>query len=226
MKQSHVQVLEPVVTIPAERPEDAVLPRLRKVPQQARSRAKVARVLEAADRLLAGEGAESLTTTRVAAEAGVSVGSLYQYLPDRAAIIDALAAGYLAKLEALMESFVDAAHAERWPDPVEVLVEAFAALYRDEAGFRALWFGRHLTEETRAADRRHKRTMATGVHRILCAQGVLHDDDQAAMFCYTAFLAADAVMQEAFRTEPAGAADLLDELKTLLRSYLAAQEAP
>ena len=198
---------------PAETP-------LRRTPRQARSRQKLALVLEAADRLLATEGAEALTTTRVAAEAGVSVGALYQYLPDRDAIVDTLADQYLTRLEALMDSFAERAARESWPDPVAVLVDAFAGLYRSEPGLRALWFGRHLTERTREADRVHKQAMAAGVHRILVAQGLLGDDAGAAVACRTAFLAADAVIQEAFRAEAGGAADLLDHLKTMLRAYL------
>jgi AcrR family transcriptional regulator len=194
--------------------------RLRRVPRQARSREKVARMLEAADRLLGREGVEALTTTRVAAEAGVSVGALYQYLPDRDAVIDALADRYLARLEALMDSFVDRAARESWPDPVTILVESFADLYRSEPGFRALWFGRHLTERTREADRRHKRVMATGLHRILIAQRLLPDDPAAETACYTAFLAADAVHQEAFRTNPDGDPELLRQLEIMLQAYL------
>src|SRR3569833_4143444 len=117
---------------------------LRRVPRQARAREKLARVLEATDRLLAEEGVEALTTTRVAAAAGVSVGALYQYLPDRDAITEALAEGYLARLEDLMTSFADQAAKETWDDPVGLLVDAFAALYRAEPGFRALWLGRGL----------------------------------------------------------------------------------
>lgn len=194
--------------------------RLRRTPRQARARQKVAKVLEAADRLLASEGPEVLTTTRVAAEAGVSVGALYQYLPDRDAIIDALAEQYLTRLEALMASLADRAARESWSDPVALLVDAFAELYRSEPGFRALWFGRHLTERTRKADYRHKRVMAVGVHRILVAQRLLPDDAEAETACYTAFLAADAVTQEAFRADPDGSGELLRQLKSMLRAYL------
>jgi AcrR family transcriptional regulator len=195
-------------------------PRPRRVPRQARAREKLARVLEAADRLLAEEGVEALTTTRVAAAAGVSVGALYQYLPDRDAITEALADGYLARLEDLMTAVAEQAAKETWDDPVGLLVDAFAGLYRAEPGFRALWLGRGLTEATREADVAHKRVMATGVHRVLVAQRLLRDDEEAATACRTAFLAADAVIQEAFRADPAGAAGLLDELKVMLRAYL------
>ncbi|MGC9539662.1 TetR/AcrR family transcriptional regulator [Streptomyces sp. UG1] len=193
---------------------------LRRTPQQARSRARLARVLQAAERVLVREGVQALTTTRIAAEAKVSVGSLYQYLPDRDAIIDALAAGYFARLEAAMDDLVDSASAERWDDPVGVLIDAYAAIYRTEHGFRALWFGSSLTEQTRAADRAHKRRMADGIRRVLLALGLAHDDAALARACHAAVLAADALAQEAFRRDPEGDPDLLDEAKLMLRGYL------
>jgi AcrR family transcriptional regulator len=193
---------------------------LRRTPQQARSKARLARVLETAERVLVEEGVEALTTTRIAAEARVSVGSLYQYLPDRGAIIEALAAGYFAKLEAAMDDLVDAAAAQRWSDPVGILIDAFASIYRTEHGFRALWFGSGLTEQTRAADREHKRRMADGIRRILLALDLAEDDEALARTCHAAMLAADALAQEAFRRDRAGDAALLDEAKVMLRGYL------
>ncbi|MFI6934902.1 TetR family transcriptional regulator [Streptomyces sp. NPDC050287] len=205
----------------------AGLASLRRTPQQARSRARLARVLETAERVLIDEGTGALTTTRIAAEAKVSVGSLYQYLPDRGAIIEALAAGYFAKLEATMDTLVEAATVERWEDPVGVLVDAYAEIYRTEHGFRALWFGSGLTERTRAADRAHKRRMADGIRRVLLALDVPlpRDDEALARACHAAVLAADALAQEAFRRDPQGDTALLDEAKTMLRGYLTALTA-
>ncbi len=59
----------------------------RKKPQQARSNDLVAAILEAALQVLAREGAPRFTTTRVAERAGVSVGSIYQYFPNKASIL-------------------------------------------------------------------------------------------------------------------------------------------
>ncbi|UZW60144.1 TetR family transcriptional regulator [Lysobacter enzymogenes] len=59
----------------------------RKQPKQARSSDSVAVILEAAAQVLAKEGAQRFTTARVAERAGVSVGSLYQYFPNKAAIL-------------------------------------------------------------------------------------------------------------------------------------------
>jgi AcrR family transcriptional regulator len=59
----------------------------RKLPKQARSNQLVAAILQAAAQVLAAEGAQRFTTARVAERAGVSVGSLYQYFPNKAAIL-------------------------------------------------------------------------------------------------------------------------------------------
>jgi AcrR family transcriptional regulator len=59
----------------------------RKEPKQARSTELVASILEAAIQVLGKEGAQRFTTARVAERAGVSVGSVYQYFPNKAAIL-------------------------------------------------------------------------------------------------------------------------------------------
>ncbi len=59
----------------------------RKAPSQARAVRLVADILEAAARVLARQGARRFTTVRVAEEAGVSIGSLYQYFPSKEALL-------------------------------------------------------------------------------------------------------------------------------------------
>ncbi|KGT92817.1 TetR family transcriptional regulator [Erwinia typographi] len=59
----------------------------RKLPKQARSTELVAAILQAATQVLATEGAQRFTTARVAEKAGISIGSLYQYFPNKAAIL-------------------------------------------------------------------------------------------------------------------------------------------
>jgi len=65
--------------------------RPRKIPRQARSLATVEVILDAAGLLLVDEGYEQATTNRIAERAGVSIGSLYQYFPNREAVVAALA---------------------------------------------------------------------------------------------------------------------------------------
>ncbi|MEZ5999259.1 TetR/AcrR family transcriptional regulator [Hyphomonas sp.] len=66
------------------------IPRPRKSPVQARSAATVDAILEAAARILESEGFEGYTTNAIAKRAGVSIGSLYQYFPNKDAVTAAL----------------------------------------------------------------------------------------------------------------------------------------
>ena len=198
------------------------VPRLRRVPRQARSRERLARMLDAAEALLVAEGPGALTTTRVAAAAGVSVGSLYQYLPDKEAIVEALAGRYLAEFEGLMEALAGEASAapERWTDPVGRLLDAFVQRYRDRPGYRALWFGRELTPGLHAADRDNKTALAGGLLRVLRSLG-LRDGPALGTAARAGVLVADALLQEAFRSDPHGDEALIGEAKRVLRLYLA-----
>lgn len=62
----------------------------RKRPRQARSKATVDTILEATTRVLVKQGFDSLSTNAVASAAGVSIGSLYQYFPNKEALVSAL----------------------------------------------------------------------------------------------------------------------------------------
>jgi AcrR family transcriptional regulator len=181
------------------------------------------RVLDTAEELLATEGVEALTTTRIAAAADVAVGSLYQYFPDKRAIVDALAARYLEEFEGLMGELAERAASDGWAadDLVDRLIDAYADRYRREPGYRALWFGRHLSEELRDADRRNKAALADGVRRILTGTGVVRDVKGLRTACFAAVLTADALLVEAFQQDPKGEPALLGEAKRILRCHLA-----
>jgi AcrR family transcriptional regulator len=62
----------------------------RRAPRQVRSRAIVEAIVQAGRELLASDGARSLTTNRIAERAGVSIGSLYRYFPNKDAVLAAI----------------------------------------------------------------------------------------------------------------------------------------
>src|SRR6185369_8903715 len=74
-------------------------PRPRKRPVQARSQATVDAIVDAAARVLVRGGYGAFTTNRVAARAGVSVGSLYQYFPNKEALLAELKTRHVTQLE-------------------------------------------------------------------------------------------------------------------------------
>ena len=73
-------------------------PRPRRRPQQDRSRETVERVLAAAETEIAEVGLAGASTTRIARRAGLSVGALYRFFPDKDAVAEALAARYLEEV--------------------------------------------------------------------------------------------------------------------------------
>ncbi len=76
---------------------------MRKVPRQARSRATVEAITYAGAQVLGARGWLGFTTNEVALIAGVSIGSLYQYFPDKHVLIDAIRDRHLAEVLAVMQ---------------------------------------------------------------------------------------------------------------------------
>lgn len=108
---------------------------LRKQPKQARSAELVAIILEAASQVLAKEGAQRFTTARVAEKAGVSIGSLYQYFPNKAAILFRLQSDEWRQTTRLLRAILE----DRQKPPLQrlrVLVQAFIHSECDEALMR------------------------------------------------------------------------------------------
>lgn len=102
----------------------------RKQPLQARSTLTVEAVLEASFQVLQREGYARFTTTRVAERAGVSVGSIYQYFPNRAALIAELLRRHLAAITGTVGAAAQAQARAPLPQLVAALVEALVAAKR------------------------------------------------------------------------------------------------
>jgi AcrR family transcriptional regulator len=107
----------------------------RKKPIQDRSARIVDDILEAAIRVLIREGGERFTTVRVAEEAGVSVGSLYQYFPNKAALLFRLQADEWTETWTVLEEILsDQAYAPL--DRLRRMVQTFFRSERQEAALR------------------------------------------------------------------------------------------
>lgn len=99
----------------------------RKRPLQARSRETYAAVLEATARILEAEGLEAANTNAIAERAGVSVGSLYQYFPDKAAIFAELIIASETELGDMLEALVSSTGAQTLEERLALLVQAGVA---------------------------------------------------------------------------------------------------
>jgi len=194
--------------------------RLRNAPIQARSRERLHRVLDAADKVLATDGAGAFTTTRVAACAGVPIGSVYRFFPDKEAIVEALSVRYWSDLEDLVAGVVEADAAQPVEDPVGAVLDVLVAGFRARPGFLALWYGGLRTERVRDATRPTRVAIGRSVEHLLTRHWPDTPRRTRARVAEMVVLAGDSLLREAFRRDRSGDTIVLAESKLMLRAYI------
>lgn len=105
------------------------LPQPRKAPRQARSQQMVEVILEATARVLGERGYAGTNTNVVAERAGVSVGSLYQYFPNKDALITALHERHAGQMYAVIDEVLAASRARSLRGRVQAMVRALLAAH-------------------------------------------------------------------------------------------------
>lgn len=196
---------------------------LRNPPTQARSRQRLRLVLDAADDVLSGEGADEFTTTRVAEVAGVPVGSVYRFFDDKEAIVEALAVRYWRDFDDLVAGIATVDEREPLADPAGAVIEALAAGFRARPGFLALWYGGLRTERVRNSTRHARTAIAESIERILRVHWPDANEHARATAATMVVLAGDGLLREAFRRDLGGDSRVLGEGKLMLDAYLDAR---
>lgn len=132
----------------------------RKRPRQERSQAVVETILAATQALLLRGGLPKLTTNAIAAEAGLSIGSLYQYFPNKEAIILELAKRWLAIFQPVIQHFLDKPPPRDWAEfrkDVFAFTAAIARVYRDNQAMPPILEAMQSHPELRPIVERHDR---------------------------------------------------------------------
>lgn len=198
----------------------------RRQPSQTRARQKVELILEATLRILDREGPDALTTNRIGAVAGVSIGTLYQYFADRRSIVEALVQRELAAIgRRVMASLAGPAPVEpggRIRALVHAVLEAFGgrtAVQRQLLHGAGAGFGTATTRALRAM-----------VVDLLASSGVVsHDRRRRKLPPAEAFVMVHAFVGvlQGVLSEPTGIPlrAIEDELVRLVLAYMA-NDAP
>ena len=193
---------------------------LRRVPVQGRSMARVGRMLDACAELVDEVGYDGLTTTLLAERAGVAIGSVYQFFPDKRAIVQALTLrsleSYLSRLAARLAE----ADFKEWWDAVDAAIDEYIAMHRTVPGFRTLHFGDvvdiHLLDE----ERDNNAVIVSHLADLLVSQFGIEGGERFEFALAIAVEAADALIKMAFRRASDGDPAVLDEAKSLIKDYL------
>ena len=194
----------------------------RKKPQQARSKSTVEAILDGAVRVLDQEGAEALTTTRVAEVAGVSVGTLYQYFAHRAAIVDALQDREFLRATEMLGAELGQTTEMSERQLARAIVGGLLHLYRNAPGLHRLLAveGLHVTPTERVQAFDHKIVSTLRFFFESTSLKVERANKHAAAFVL--YQSVRATLLAAILEEPVGITDaiLVDEVSDMVSAHL------
>lgn len=193
--------------------------RIRRAPVQERSTETVYQILRAASDLLANEPLEQVTTSRIAEAAGVSVGGLYRFFPDRQAIVDAIAIEHVEDLRGMLEARFSMAAPEDGRVLLGAIIDAFVAFLDERPDFRTIALGGHVSAGTRHRHTSAEVGPAALVKRFFLDQFHL-DLGGLDLKIRVASEAGERLIAYAYEQPDAGRRlAVIEELKTLLGNY-------
>jgi AcrR family transcriptional regulator len=194
---------------------------LRRAPKQERGQRRIARILEAAAEEFARVGFDAATTNAIARRAKTSVGSLYQFFPNKEAILAALTEHYLGEIRAMHE-VVLSEKAARLPLPVfcDQLVERLAEFHATHPGFLSLLYGSPTSAHLAAAADRLQRECVGGAEACIAARLPDLDPARRRLHATINVQVVKALLPLAEAAGPDGRALVLAEIKKLLMRYL------
>jgi AcrR family transcriptional regulator len=181
------------------------------------------RILAVATELISESGSDCMKMSEVADRTGISIGSLYQYFPDKRAIIAALADRYHEASRACIgEKLAEVATVEEFRRAFGELVDVYYELFLQKPAMRDIWSGTQSDKALLQIELLNSREDARLVAGVL---GRLMPETEAAARAATAFLVmslGEATMRLAISVQPEEARILVETYKRMALSELLA----
>jgi AcrR family transcriptional regulator len=193
---------------------------LRRIPKQARARERVERILDAARAALEARPVSEITMEAIAEQAGVPVGSLYQYFGSKTSLLAAVAELVMAEADAEAARQLAACHGVPWREAVDRVLEATFRFYRESPSYRQVLRTIRFTGEfgaiTAASNERVADLMA--LHPAFVRAGL--SGEKARVICRTVVTAANAIQDRLLFEDDADFEVWLAETRRLVKGYL------
>lgn len=198
----------------------------RRVPVQARSKRRLESILEAAATLFASAGFEQTTMESIADAAGTSIGSLYQFFPNKLAVFEAVAETCLERSRSAFDTlFAGLAGGEAqmpWEPLVDLSIDAFAALNQQDPAFRATFVNFQLYGVYEERDIALARYFADRLAELLLTRAPELSAEKRAIVANTVVQTVSALLFISERASPEERVGIMGETKVMMRRYLAA----
>jgi AcrR family transcriptional regulator len=179
-------------------------------------------MLEACAALIDELGYDGVTTTLIAERAGVAVGSLYQFFPDKRAVVQALTQRNLEHFLSEMERRLDEAHLEHWWDGADIAFDVYVEMYRNIPGFSRIRFGDVVDLRLIADERDNNTVIADGLAELIAGRfGV--PLEQVRLPVAVSIEIADGILNLAFRRKLFPTETVISEARKVVRAYLSGQ---
>jgi AcrR family transcriptional regulator len=178
-------------------------------------------MLDTCAEILDETGYDGLSTTGIAQRAGVAIGSVYQFFPDKRAVTQALALRNLEWFVERVTKRINDGAFRHWSDSVGAVIDVFVDMHRTVPGFRVLRFG-DIADANLLDGMADNNTVVADRLRAAAVQAFdLPDSAELARVLTIAVEAADAVLKLAFRRDPDGDPEIVAEAERLIHGYLA-----
>jgi AcrR family transcriptional regulator len=177
-------------------------------------------MLDACAELVDEFGYDGLTTTLLAERAGVAIGSVYQFFPDKRAVVQALATRNLEAYLKQLDARIAAERFAYWWDAVDAAIDEYISMHRTTPGFRTLHFGDVVDVHLLDDERDNNSVIVEQLAALLVERFGIIAGQRLEFSLSIAVETADALIKMAFRRDPAGDPAVMDEAKALIREYL------
>lgn len=189
--------------------------------RQARGEKRIEEILDAAARVFAESGYEPATTNAIAAAAGISPGSLYQFFSNKDQIVERLAARYAEQLKDVQARALDPSIAALpLAKAVDRMVDPYLAFHRETAGFNALFVGSFVSPALASCIEPIDGTIQRGLEALFQARAPKVDPHTirlSASICVRLF---KALLPAAISGSKSEQREATQELKAVLRRYM------
>ncbi|MFE7762423.1 TetR family transcriptional regulator [Streptomyces sp. NPDC057438] len=192
---------------------------LRRAPVQRRSAERLTRILDACAELLDEVGYDALSTRAVALRAGVPIGSVYRFFGNKRAMADALAERNLDRFTDRVTRRLRATGGRDWRTAMDAVLDEYLDMKRNAPGFALIDFGNQIPVGGSRQEPNH--LVADRLSDLLSAFIDRTPDEDLRRTFLIAVETADTLVHLAFRVAPQGDPRIIEEMRALLRAYLA-----
>ncbi|AYG65283.1 MULTISPECIES: TetR/AcrR family transcriptional regulator [unclassified Rhizobium] len=198
----------------------------RKRPQQERSIQRVDAILSAAARLIAENGVSAMKMTELAAVAGIPIGSVYQYFPDKAAIVRALLDRHSSRIQQKVgEAFATVTSLDHAIDLVCGMIDWYYHEFRSDPAYLGVWLGTDIDRDILQLNIQHSNRVAeiflTSIRPFLPAESRIDLTARTPLFSHLI----GASVRFAIMSDDGMAVRMLHEWKQVIRATLLAEPA-